>query len=155
MTQEEAAKVSSRHSKGDGQVLDRLAVVEKAALDQPEGPRHGCTGSAPRRRPRCGLRATAKTWTEACALGGGRRGKEYDVPGLGRLDRTDGPAIDPSGQNAGKEAAIEAPVARQPRTITCPPVESQSSRHNSSSLARESLPPLAARRLRPETARRH
>jgi hypothetical protein len=38
VTQEEAAKMAGGHAEGEGELLHCPAVVEKAALDEPEGP---------------------------------------------------------------------------------------------------------------------
>ena len=59
VTHEEASQMSRGHPEHIGEIRDGLPIVEKSALDEPEGARDGRRRSQPRRRPGCRLRSTS------------------------------------------------------------------------------------------------
>ena len=77
MPAEEPAQMSGRHPERIREVLDALAVVEEAALDQPQRSRDRGRRAVPRGCPGRGLGSTPQAGTEARSLGGGR-GREED-----------------------------------------------------------------------------
>jgi|SRR5882672_1160600 len=123
MGQEQSAQMPGRHPERIREILDCLAVVEEATINEAKRARDRRPGAVPRRRPGRGLRPAPQAGAETRALRGGRRGKEDDVSRLGGLDWADGTAIDPGGQDTGEEASIEPRISRDPRAIASAPIE--------------------------------
>jgi hypothetical protein len=116
MAHEEPAQVALPHAHLLGKCL-HIAAIQRAVLDEAQGPGHGCRGSAPGGRSRRGLWPAAQAGAVARLLGGGRAGDELTVLptwGRGRADRT---AVDASALHRGEEAAVETRIPRAERAV--------------------------------------
>jgi len=119
-----------RHPERIREVLDRLVLIQKAAIDEAERARDRRPRAVPRRRPGRGFRSAPQAGAEARPLGGGGGGKEDDVSRLGGLHRTGGSAIDSGGQDTGEEGSIEARIPRDPCAIAFAPIEGSPIAHD-------------------------
>ena len=127
--------MSARHPEPLGEILDGLAIVEESTLDEPHCARDRRRRTAPRRCPWRGLGATPQAGAKARPLSRGGSGKEDDVTGLGGLHGTDGTAIDPRGQDAGKEPSVKSAVSCKPGAVADAPIKADTLAHNSPSVA--------------------
>jgi hypothetical protein len=113
---EESIEMTATDAEARREVVD-TSIIEGAAADQAHGTVHGSARSLPGWRKRRGLRPAAQAGPISGSFGRGGGRKEADIPGLRRMNRADGPAIDASGTHAGKEAPVIAAVASHPSTF--------------------------------------
>jgi hypothetical protein len=122
VTDEQPAKMAGPDAQPIGQPRYRTAV-EESFLDEPHPANHCRLAAEPGRAAGCGLRPTAQAGPKSSLLGFRCGTKEPDVLGQRWAHRTDRPAIDLCGADAGEENAVIAAIARNARSLTDLPIE--------------------------------
>src|SRR5262249_47004599 len=92
------------------------AVLQTALRNQAQSSRHSAGGSQPSRSSRGAFRPAAQAWAKAgfgCSRGAG---EVADVALFCSARATDRPAVNAGAEHGDEELAVEARVARQPRS---------------------------------------
>ena len=116
MLQEQTPQVSCSNAQPFGQRLNRKLPGHRIVDETPRAA-HGGRGAVPGGSAGSHLRTTAEAGTKS---GLGRRGGGWEVADVRlprRLGRADGPAVDPGGEDADEEPAVEPRVARLARPL--------------------------------------
>ena len=118
MSVEQTADLPRSHPDAGRERLDRVPfVIQKAIGDQCQGTGDSIRSAAPTCEFRRDLGSAAKAGAEPVGLGMGAAEEESAVRPLGCPCRTDGTAIDSSGNHPDEEASIEAGVAGLEGTV--------------------------------------
>ncbi len=116
MPVEQAAQLAFAEAEAGGKRI-HCGLVQRPALDEHQGARHGVRGAVPGTARRRGLGPAAQARAKAGRLRRGGSRIEDDVLAPRRPRRANRPAIDAGRPDAGEEAAIEAGIARRDRPI--------------------------------------